>query len=192
MGGLYRPITLSHLFGESIVAIDSSVKSLFATFQNQFESVQADQGHGGLGWWPEAGDHEVFVTGMKVEQSGFRQSDGMELPGVMVQFTYQLVEDATSPEEPRQFQGSPIRVPADASKITQDGSKIKAEIETKRLKGHLETILGHTSDNPEVALMEADTAINGDTPIAVMCRCQYNTRGTRTYKTEYLTQRLSS
>ena len=175
------------------MSIDNSVKSMFATFQTQFETAQADNGHGGLGWWPGAGDHETFVTAMKVEQSGFRQSDGMEVPGFMVQFTYQLVEDAESPEEPRQFSGAPIRVPADASKVTQAGSKIKAEIETKRLKGHLETILGRTVDNSSVALEETDSLItNGDTPIAVMCRCQYNTRGTRTYKTEYLTQRLSS
>ena len=172
------------------MAIDNTVKSMFAQFQSDFENAQADNGHGGLGWWPEAGDWEVFVTGMKVESSAFRQSDGMEIPGFMCQFTYQMIDDPGS-EEPRTFQGSPIRVAADPSKITVDGSKIKQEIETKRLKGHLETILGKSASNPQLAMEEADTAISGDTPIAVMCRCQYNTRGSRTYKTEYLTQRLS-
>ena len=68
------------------MAIDTSVKSMFSQFQAQYETAQADNGMGSLGWWPDAGEHQVFVTNLSIEPSVFKQRDGMEIEGFTAQF----------------------------------------------------------------------------------------------------------
>ena len=175
------------------MAINTSVKSMFSQFQQQYEASQADTGMGSLGWWPDAGEHQVFVTNLSVEPGTFRQRDGLELDGFTAQFEYQLIEDSGSPEEPRKFQGAPFTLPGNPSQTTDDKSKMRCEIETRRLKGHIETCLNKSTNDLGVALGELEAILaNPELSIVVSCKCQYDTRNGRTYRKDYLTKNLSS
>ncbi len=175
------------------MAIDTSVKSMFSQFQKQYEVAQADTGLGSLGWWPEAGEHQVFVTNLSIEPSMFKQRDGMEIDGFTTQFEYQLLEDAGSPEQPRKFQGAPFTLPGDPSKVTDDKSKMRCEIETRRLKGHIETCLNKSTNDLGTALTEIEEILSDPSrSIVVSCKCQYDTRNGRTYRKDFLTKNLSS
>ena len=175
------------------MAIDQSVKSMFDSFQTQYESAQADNGMGSLGWWPDAGEHPVFVTGLSVEPSKFRQRDGMEVDGFTAQFKYQLLEDSGSPDNPREFQGAPFTLPGNPSGLTDDKAKMRCEIETRRLKGHIETCLNKATGNILVALEEIENILSdAERSNDDESKCQYDTRNGRTYRKDYLTKNLSS
>ena len=120
--------------------IDNKVKTVFAALNNNFQSVQADSGLGSLGWWPEEGNHDCLVTDVNMQDSTFKQKDGQTFPGFEIQFSYQLINDPGQ-DEPRRWLGAPIRLPADMGALTDNGAKTRAEIELRRLKGHLTTCL---------------------------------------------------
>ena len=175
------------------MAIDNSVKSMFSQFQKQYETAQADNGMGSLGWWPDAGEHQVFVTGLSCEPGKFRQRNDVELDGFTAQFEYQLLEDPGSPEAPRKFQGAPFTLPGDPSSVTDEKSKMRCEIETRRLKGHIETCLNKVTNDMGSALSEIEEILSdAERSIVVSCKCQYDTRNGKTYRKDFLTKNLSS
>jgi len=110
---------------------------------------------------------------------------GQEHPAVSVQFRYQLMEDPDRTEA-LTFKGAPITIPQDLSAIQQEGSKTRARIELQRLKGHLKTLLGSEPADMTSAMEQVDSLLNGETSVAAVVRCVYTTRGTRTYRSEYI------
>ena len=88
--------------------------------------------------------------------------------------------------EPLVFKGAPITIPQDMSAIQQEGSQTRARIELQRLKGHLKTLLGSEPADMSSAMEEVDSLLNGESSVAAVIRCVYTTRGSRTYRTEYV------
>lgn len=173
--------------------VDPKVKTVFSALNSSFQSVQADSGLGSLGWWPEEGNHDCLVTDVNMQESTFKQSDGQTFPGIEVQFSYQLINDPGQ-EEPRRFLGAPIRLPVDINQLNDPRAKTRAEIELRRLKGHLTTCLRREPQDIGVALGELSHKIeNTDSVIAVVVKCQYDTsKDGKQYRKEYLQKALST
>jgi hypothetical protein len=173
--------------------IDNKVKTVFAALNNNFQSVQADSGLGSLGWWPEEGNHDCLVTDVNMQDSTFKQKDGQTFPGFEIQFSYQLINDPGQ-DEPRRWMGAPIRLPADMGALTDNGAKTRAEIELRRLKGHLTTCLRREPQNIGAALADLSHRLeNTDSVIAVVVKCQYDTaKDGKQYRKEFLQKALST
>jgi hypothetical protein len=169
--------------------MQNQTKAIFATLQDEFESANADQGLGSLGEWPPQGEHNCYVLDINVTaDSKFKEAvagGGQEHPAVTIQFRYQLMEDPDR-VEPLVFKGAPITIPQDPSSIQQEGSQIRARIELQRLKGHLKTILGSDPVDLNESMELVEKMLSGETSIATVVRCVYTTRGSRTYRTEYI------
>ena len=164
-----------------------STSAIFESLQDEYNNATADQGLGSLGEWPAAGNHECYVLGMKIdENASFRQSsDGQEFPSIMIQFEYQLVDDPDR-STALVWKGAPFNLIKDSNVLTHDGSKTRTRIEMERFKGHLKTLMGEAVNDLPSAIDSVQAKFNGDSAVVAMIRCQYNQRGTRTYKTEYL------
>lgn len=170
----------------------NQTKAIFSAMQSSFNDVQADQGLGSLGEWPAAGTHNCYVIGITVKENAkFKQAgDGQEFEAVSVQFNYQLVEDPDH-AEPLEWNGAPMTFPQDPSQITNEGSQIRARIEMQRLKGHMKTLLAREPGDVGSDLEEIGTMLSGEQSVVCSVKCQYNQRGDRTYKSEYLQSLLS-
>jgi hypothetical protein len=169
----------------------NQTKAIFSNMQSAFNDVQADQGLGSLGEWPVAGVHNCYVLSVTVNEGEFKQAgDGKTFPAVVTQFTYQLVEDPDH-AEPLEFKGAPMTIPQDPTQITHEGSQIRARIEIQRLKGHLKTLLGREPGDIGADLGEIETMLSGEQSVVCTVQCKYNTRGERTFKSEYLQSLLS-
>ena len=168
-------------------------KSIFATLQDDFQTVDADQGLGSLGEWPPAGDHNCYVLNMMIDAKAiFKEaaaSGGQEHPAISIQFSYQLVEDPDR-AEPLLWRGAPITIPSNPKDIGHEGSKIRAQIEMKRLKGHLKTLLGRDPVDLSADMDAVASLLSGEQSVVAVVDCRYNKRNDRTYKTEYLKQLL--
>tara|TARA_R100000234_G_scaffold14294_1_gene7879 strand:- start:9085 stop:9600 length:516 start_codon:yes stop_codon:yes gene_type:complete len=164
-----------------------STSQIFASLQEEYNTATADQGLGSLGEWPPAGNHECYVLGMTIDDNAsFRQSsDGQEFPSIMVQFEYQLVDDPDR-STPLIWKGAPFNLIKDSGNLTHDGSKTRTRIEMERFKGHLKTLMGGDMADLPSAIDTVQSKFNGDSAVVAMIRCQYNQKGTRTYKTEYI------
>jgi len=172
--------------------IDNKVKTVFAALNSTFQNVQADAGLGALGWWPEAGNHDCIITDVNMQESPFKQSDGQTFPGFEIQFSYQLINDPGQ-ETPRRWVGQPFRIPASMDPLTDPKAKTRAEMELKRLKGHLTTCLRRDPQDIGVALGELSNRLeNTDSVIAVVVKCQYDEFNGKTYRKEYLQKALST
>ncbi len=173
--------------------IDNKVKTVFAALNNNFQSVQADSGLGSLGWWPEEGNHDCLVTDVNMQDNAFKQSDGQSFPGFEIQFSYQLINDPGQ-DEPRRFVGQPFRIPADMNALTDPKAKTRAEIELRRLKGHLTTCLRREPQDIGVALADLSHRLeNSDSVVAVVVKCQYDTgKDGKTWRKEFLQKALST
>lgn len=170
--------------------IENNVKAMFNSLNNTFASVQPDNGMGAGGWWPAEGQHEVFIQNMTVRDSEYKLSDGQKVSGTEIVFRYQLINDADQPNEPRSFDGSPFRLPLDTSTLDDKG-RIRVEIEMRRLKGHLQTILRRDVKDIGTALGEADAKINGQDAVAVVVKCQYDHVGGKIYRKDFLVKPLA-
>jgi hypothetical protein len=170
-----------------------STSQIFSMMQDEFSKAQADQGLGSLGEWPPAGIHECYILKMNMdESSSFRQSsDSQEFPSVTMQYEYQLTDDPDR-ATPLTWIGAPFNLIKDHSNLTHEGSKIRNRIEMERFKGHLKTILGYEPTNLETAINEVNEKLSGENAVVVNVRCDYNTRGNRTYKTEKLQSLVSN
>jgi len=173
-----------------------SVATLFtASMASSFAGLPANVGQGALGEWPPDGDHHCFITALDIKQEKFKAKNKVELPGVSIQFRYLMRSALPDRREPLEFSGVPFILPSDASQVTDEGNKTRIRIEMERLKGHLNTILGRDVGDMREGL-EAASSLIGATRVEVMVRC--NTRkdtssgNTKSYKTEYLTQNLST
>ena len=169
--------------------MQNQTKAIFATLQNDFQSASAAQGLGSLGEWPPQGEHNCYVLDVAVNTDAtFKEAQaggGQEHPAITIQFRYQLMEDPDR-AEPLVFKGAPITIPQDMSAIQQEGSQTRARIELQRLKGHLKTLLGSEPADMSSAMEEVDSLLNGESSVAAVIRCVYTTRGSRTYRTEYV------
>ena len=170
----------------------NQTKAIFSAMQNSFNDVQADQGLGSLGEWPAEGVHNCYLVGVTVnDDAKFKQAgDGQEFASVSIQFLYQLVEDPDH-AEPLEWNGAPMNIPQDPSQITHEGSQIRARIEMQRLKGHMKTLLARDPADIGSDMEEISTMLSGEQSVVCSVKCQYNQRGTRVYKTEYLHELLS-
>jgi len=78
----------------------------------------------------------------------------------------------------------------DPSQIPNEGNKMRFEISMKRLKGHMETLLGRSVGDMAADLETLQTTVSAEPPI-VKVQCRYNQKGTRTYKTEFIRELIS-
>ena len=83
-----------------------------------------------------------------------------------------------------------MTIPTNMSDVQSDGSKIRAQIELKRLKGHLKTLLGRTPGDLGADIEAVDSMLSGEQSVVAVIDCRYNKRNDRTYKTEYIKQLL--
>ena len=170
--------------------MQNQVKAIFNTLQEDFTKVQADQGLGALGEWPPQGEHDCYVTGVTIDTNAtFKESKasgGNETPGVSVQFAYQLVDDPDR-EEPLAWLGAPIILPMDPKEVKSDGSQIRCRIELQRLKGHLKTLLGRdpVDMNSDIEIVK-DMLERGESSVVATVKCQYNDRGSKTFRSEFI------
>jgi len=172
--------------------IDSKVKTVFSALNDTFKAAQADAGLGALGWWPEEGNHDCFVTDVNMQESPFKQADGSTYPGFEIQFSYQLISDPGQ-SEPRRWIGAPFRLPQDITTLSDAKAKTRAEIEMRRLKGHLTTCLRREPQDLGAALAELSNRLeNTDSAVAVVVKCQYDQVNGKTYRKEYLQKALST
>ena len=171
--------------------IENNVKAMFNSLNNTFAQAQPDNGMGAGGWWPAEGQHDVFVSSLNVRASEFKMPDGQKVPGTEIVFRYQLINDPDQPNEPRSFDGSAFRLPQDTTSLDDKG-RMRVEIEMRRLKGHLQTILRRDVKDIATALAEADARINGDQAVAVVVKCQYDNVNGRTYRKDFLVKPLAS
>ena len=170
--------------------IENNVKAMFNSLNNTFASVQPDNGMGAGGWWPAEGQHEVFVSSLTVRASEYKLPDGQKVPGTDIVFRYQLINDTDQPNEPRSFDGAAFRLPQDTSVLDEKG-RMRVEIEARRLKGHLQTILRRDVKDVGTALADADAKINGQDAVAVVVKCQYDNVNGKTYRKDFLVKPLA-
>lgn len=181
---------LSPLYSENQMPIENNVKSMFNSLNSAFANAQPDNGMGAGGWWPAEGQHEVFVSSLTVRASEYKMPDGQKVPGTDIVFRYQLINDTDSPNEPRSFDGSAFRLPQDTS-ILDDKGRMRTEIEMRRLKGHLQTILRRDVKDIGTALSDADGKINGQDAVAVVVKCQYDNVNGKIYRKDFLVKPLA-
>ena len=170
--------------------MQNQVKAIFNSLQEDFQKVQADQGLGALGEWPAQGEHNCYVLNLEIDTNAtFKESQasgGNELPGISIQFNYQLVDDPDR-EEPLAWRGAPMTLPVNPSDVQSEGSQIRARIELQRLKGHMKTLLGRDPIDMESDMeIIKDMLERGDSSVVATVKCNYNSRGTRTYRTEFI------
>jgi hypothetical protein len=170
--------------------IENNVKAMFNSLNSTFASVQPDNGMGAGGWWPAEGQHEVFVSSLTVRPSEYRMPDGQKVPGTEIVFRYQLINDPDQPSEPRSFDGASFRLPQDTSILDEKG-RLRTEIEMRRLKGHLQTILRRDVKDVGTAIADADAKINGQDAVAVVVKCQYDQVNGKTYRKDFLVKPLA-
>ena len=170
-----------------------TIKStMFAAYNNSFASVEANTEGSGAGWRPDAGDHAVLVTGMTIEEGEFKQKDGQLFPSNLIHFTYQMIEDPGSPAEPRSFKGKTFNLPSNPAQLTDDGAKTRMRIDIERLKGHLRTVLGTSTNNLAADMEAASKKLAAGVPTPVKLRAKYDASrdGKTLYFTEFLTGQL--
>ena len=170
------------------MSISNETKSMFANMQSAFSDATAESG--GAAPWPPQGEHEAYIIAVHTDVGTFRQTDGQEFPSATVQFEYELVADPDR-ATPLQWKGAMFNLPSDASQITLDGSRKRAEIEMNRLKGHLKTLLGREPNNLIVDLEEVGGMIGGESALVAKVFCQYRESNGRTYRTDFIRDLLS-
>lgn len=179
--------------------IDSSVKGAFNALNQTFRNSDADTGMGGLGWWPSEGTYDCVVLDIEAgpTQIPIKDSGGLKVSGVSVQFFYRLLNDY-DPEfkdEPRSFKGAPFLLPLQMSDVPEKNRQ-RFEIDLKRLKGHLQTLLNAPCDDLSLSLQKvSDRLETNGTPIVVQVKCQYTPpkqEGQQPFRKEFLVKHLSS
>jgi len=181
---------LSHLYSENQMPIENNVKAMFNSLNTAFAQAQPDNGMGAGGWWPAEGQHEVFVSSLNVRPSEYKLPDGQKVAGTEISFRYQLINDTDSPNEPRSFDGSAFRLPQDTS-VLDDKGRMRVDIEMRRLKGHLQTILRRDVKDIGTAIADADAKINGQDAVAVVVKCQYDNVNGKIYRKDFLVKPLA-
>lgn len=68
---------------------------------------------------------------------------------------------------------------------------MRTEIEMRRLKGHLQTILRRDVKDIGTALADADAKINGQDAVAVVVKCQYDNVNGKIYRKDFLVKPLA-
>jgi len=136
----------------------------------------------GVRWWPDVdanGDVEVLVLGLHVDSTKFtwKSPSPGERPGLKLSFEYQLVSDPGQ-ATPRTFNGVQFLVPTNAQGLP-DGQAKRVEIETRRLMGHLQAILGEKPTDLGAALLKAKARIeeklSAGSGVVVTCRLRKST-----------------
>lgn len=170
----------------------SVAATVLTNYDTMYKDASADTTGGGGGWWPEEGQHSCLLLAVSSQPSTFRTGDGQEYPSTLVSFRYQLMEDPGSPGEPREFEGAPINLPNEPTKVAAENQQTRIRIELQRLKGHLSTILGGTgalTGNLPVDLGNASKAIEAQDK-AFLVNCQYQSRNGKTYRKDFLLKAL--
>lgn len=170
-----------------------SIKSsMFNAFSEIYQSAEANTEGSAAGWRPEAGDHAVMVTGIVADNGEFKQKDGQVFPSNLIYFTYQMIDDPGSPSDPRSFKGKAFNLPSNPSQLTDDGAKTRMRIDLERLKGHLRTILGSSTNNLAADMEAVSKKLGNGVPTGVKLRAKYDASrdGKTLYFTEFLTGQL--
>lgn len=169
-----------------------STSKIFAAHNAMLASTQPSFGGGSANqWWPDAGQHDVFVIGLVVRDGTMRHS-GVEYPSKLLTFQYRLVEDPGSPAEPRTFSGAPVNIPLDAN-VAQQSQAV--QINMGRLKGILQVVLGEkfVGNDLDASLSMVQSLLDDpDATVAARCSIQANLdKQGKEWKKEYLVTRLS-
>lgn len=179
----------------------SSVASLFADqTARSIAELPADNGSGALGEWPPDGDHPNTVMDINIKEGVFKGKGG-NIPANVIQFRYVTTALLPGRKDPLEWSGVPFTLPRDESQVTDSGNKIRLEIDKKRLKGHLEAILGTPVTDLRAALPDASDRIHRS-KCECMVRCTTESRSSsktagaagtvaRSYRNEFIVSNLS-
>lgn len=133
-------------------SLQANALSALSHFNETFSTVSASTG---APVRPPAGTWANIVTGVEVNSDDVKltldKNAGLEIPGVQVTFHYRL-SSAAGPIPPNHKDGEPwmgrsfILPAAPLPAATPKGKRQNLEIQGKRLKGHISTLLGVSSE----------------------------------------------
>lgn len=166
----------------STVNINDSVLDLLGRV-NSSQSVTADTGQSGLGWWPKEGAHNVLVTGIEAAPGKFRFNDGTAdkiADCVDITFQYKLIgysdpEKASAAVKGRTMQLvlQPDSLPAnEQGKGMAWNPKRRAGMQFDRLAGFASVILKRdmtsVAQTKEILLAIRDRLAQGPLALSVL------------------------
>lgn len=173
-----------------------SINAALSAFNNEMKTVTADTEGGFTTWFPDEGSYDCSVESIyQGECSAAEWIDGNKTDhdGILIKFTYRLIDDPGQPDNPRSFEGAPFIMPVGGMGVFQSEQAQKRLTKTLgRLKGHLCTLLGMT-DCPDLAaaLGNLESTLQTE-PIMAKVKCTSYTNPTsgKTYNTEYINRVL--
>ena len=121
--------------------------SAFRELAETFAQQDADQGFGGRGWFPPAGNRscDIVVGYFENEEKVIFKYKKFECPAVRLGLVYRTYDDPNT-EEPRNWKGASICLPSQA---VPEEAKWLVERETSRFKGFILTLVGEHTDMGE-------------------------------------------
>lgn len=189
---------------------------MFGAMNESYAAAEANVGEGAQGEWPPEGDHDVLVMGVTAKVDSMKKKDGMKIPCLNVQFTYEW--ERTRDNDPDWVEGKPALVfrgevfrlvPKYETQPLEEGQKTAARIAEERFKGHSSKLLRKAKE--ECVDSKADFAAiygllsPGQPRVAAQIRVQYRAGNVKkdasgkpiegakapTYKTEFILDRLA-
>lgn len=192
------------------------VLALLGQMNEDASTYDANQGLGGLGWWPAEGtDPQVILNAIECTETKFKYggrngAPKVEVPAAGITFHYQLIEDPDSPSgTPRSFKGRQFVIPAvpmSSLPEMQGGhgkQQTRVRIEKERLMGHLTTLLGSQPPQWQAGLQSVfqklDAAAQRGAAVTVKLRLGYQDKtdkngkptGTRVPDSEYIQELIA-
>lgn len=166
----------------------AAVTAILTSFNDSMQEQQPDIGFGYDGERPPGGEHDNYLIQMDLNTSTFNGPDGTKIPSVRIKFKYKLVSDVTrsNPLEwfgesfnipqggAKSLPAGDMKAPADTPAYKQGLAKFFAERDERRLRGHIETILGRTATNVVSDLAAVGSMIsNPAAAYAFVVYCEY-------------------
>ena len=169
--------------------------SALSAFNQQMQSTPANTDGGYDTWFPEDGVYDCSVTSIFMKECNapeWVENEKVDHEGVLIKFTFQLIDDPGSPASPRSFEGSPFILPVngmDAFKTEQGQKKLVKTL--GRLKGHLTVLLG-MSECPDLhgSLGEIESRLQTESIEARVKCSSWTSQSNKTYNTEYVNSLL--
>lgn len=179
--------------------LPEDVLSALQGFNDDYSKLEASTGSVER---PPAGEWNNRLTKIDVttKDTHIKLADGQKIPAFRVEFSYQTL-DPQPPnltKVPLTWPGKVFILPsAGLSSIPHDGKRKQAEISGRRLKGHLQGILGaEATGNTATDLQKAITKLAGEQVVALRVKCQYDSQGEgenkRIYFEEFVLKNLAA
>lgn len=166
------------------------IQSIFNSVQASYERAVPDAGPGEAQEWPEDGLHRCRVLGVNTRASTIRRDDGLEIPCVIVQFGFQMMEDPTH-EVPLTFQGAYFEVVDESQLASTPEGKRKAtaiSINMRRLVNHISKLLGRPVSNLGADLREVEKLLSSSNVVAQVKIQSRTGKNDKVYRSEYITE----